>query len=350
MKSNLPSTMTDNVAILIDRDGSNVQKELRDRFIRAGGLDILAQLIHDAKLPGHWKFRIVKQFVGSSHTNRVRVLAPNPNDYQIQLKVKPGNNTTAIQGKLMVDKARGLTVQEVYQRLARVIDQAQAETNVEELAKETDLETEDILMGLTAVQILTGRNRAWGDRHEFLRAISLELGHTDNTTPAAVLCSTLRDKSYLEEDGVVFRLTLAGQTLLQPDEQEPEPEEQAMVVETPTPKPTPSPTPMQPQQNGHHVSRLLDLPPAPPSTISISSNATPSAPAVDALAQLLAKQGDLQAVLKISQDIKTNRDKQAQLRAELTKLQNEEKQLVHKIQVDSLLQLAANLKELQAHV
>lgn len=315
-----PATVT----VAADRDRSNVQILLRDRFVKAGGATILQTLLQDAGLAGHWKFRVVKQITANSHTPRIRLVRPGERDYQVQLKIKPGDNSTAVMGKLMVDRGRNLPVPEVYRLLSAVVETAEAEGHIEDAAQHADLDQDDILMGLTAVQL--ANEKSWGDRTAFLREVGYELGHVDNTTPTAVLLGSLRDAGYLEEIGAAFRLTLAGKLVLSPVEDESEP-----VAPTPTVEAEP-------------VSSAV-----PATTAAATTAPKPEAPAVsDPLSLLLAQQRDLQEILRVAGEIQANRATQAKLRQELDGLVAEERRLAGTLQAEALLNLASGIQQLQA--
>ncbi len=83
---------------------------------------------------GTWRFRLKEPFRASSHTPAIQVR--HAEQYGVVINVKPGDNGSAVKGLLIVEKEKGLTPDEVYQKLHAITEAAEA-AREETLAKPT---------------------------------------------------------------------------------------------------------------------------------------------------------------------------------------------------------------------
>lgn len=98
-------------------------------FDRHRGDRLVADLLIRAGFTtGTWTFRIIEGVRCSSHTPAIQVRRPEVNG--VILHVKPGDNGSGVKGVLIVTRDKGVTPDEVYQRLTNAMVVAEVTPNV----------------------------------------------------------------------------------------------------------------------------------------------------------------------------------------------------------------------------
>lgn len=93
-------------------------------FESAKGDRIIADLLIQAGLAeGTWRFRVREPFRASNHTPRIQVRGVT--EWGVALNVKPGGNGSAVKGVLVVDRDKGISAKEVYDKLKAIAEAEQ---------------------------------------------------------------------------------------------------------------------------------------------------------------------------------------------------------------------------------
>lgn len=309
--------------------------QLARDFIKNGGRRLLEDALEAADLRGTWKFRVEKPFHQSGQFPKIVLREPSSdNRHSVEIKAKPGDNSTAVLGHLIVDKSKGMTAHEVYSILSGAVHQAERDSEEPSMELEAGL----VRATLAAVDRLN-RGSVWNDRRRFIQLLSERLGYpTENTTPAADLLSALEKEGSLKQTAHAWVLTLSGRMKLTPDTGGADWNEIEDTAETESPVAQKAATP---SVNGAHKEA-----PAPRSA--------PSAAPMEALLTKAKLMESLVGDAKKLTALKEKRDKIktqiAEMQKELTACEGEIQTLAAAIDVGGLEEVVLQLHALRESI
>lgn len=321
------------------------QQNVRTRFLRNRGPDVLTKLLEDAGLAqGRWKFKIIKAFRASSHTPLVEVYRAE--QYGVSLKVKPGDNASGLVGVLIADRDKG-TPMEIYHKL-RAVTAPESPHEVEKDGSLLNLETETARLLLLAIQSCVMEGRGYQDRDDFVRAVVAEIGPEESPMYWHDNIKELVALGMITEERTVYQLTDKGERLMS---------DTALTLGNIdgmlryASKEAKQHLPKIGAINGNHIASLEPeslvtpvvpalLPPAP--VLAPVIQATVLAPVIESVDETLQEEQLLQAAAMVKQ-LRQNRDEQKKLQDQLAKLKADEARIRTAINLPALSQALSGL-------
>lgn len=315
------------VDIQADKDASR----MKSLFIRDGGSRLLADLLHKAGLAnGRWTYRILTAYSTSAMTPRIQVRGPDPKAHGVKINLRPGVNNSAAKGVLFVTKDRGLTPEQVSEKLTTVtsqmypvgrkLDPTRPLEPVPPVPEEiilVDSETELILM---AVLEISAKDYGFGNLGAYFTKLRDTLGNGYDRPQEDLreIVQLLNDDGLLTRRGTYYDVSDTGREFLNPKPIEKDLKETMDEVPPGTFDSAPidwTPAKGEVLVTADALDAVVFPPTAPPPAVP--------APRVDIAQLLMRSKAKLESLAKLGDAVAQCREKQQAIRGKILDLQRE---------------------------